>query len=167
MASHEYRFLTHWRVEGTPEEISEILEDPLRLPEWWPSVYLKVEQRGQEYHLHTRGWLPYTLRWAFRVVRADPPSGFALRAWGDLEGQGEWKLTALDPSHTSVVYDWRVAANKPILRYLSWLLKPVFAANHGWAMRQGLVSLNLELKRRRGQPAAAPPGPLSWGYFFK
>lgn len=162
MASHEYRFVTLWEVDGTPEEVTAILQDPLQLPVWWPSVYLAVEPRGEEFHLHTRGWLPYTLRWAFRIVHSDPPKGFALTAWGDLEGYGEWKLTPLSGGRTAVAYDWRVAANKPILRYLSWLLKPFFAANHHWAMGKGLTSLKLELKRRRGEPAGPPPGPVTW-----
>ena len=50
---------------------------------------------------------------------------------------------------------------KPLLRRLSWLLKPVFAANHHWAMARGEESLALELRRRRhpDQPEAVPPPP--------
>jgi hypothetical protein len=49
----------------------------------------------------------------------------------------------------NVTYDWRVKAEKPLLRYISFLLKPVFAANHRWAMRQGEQSLQRELARLR------------------
>jgi hypothetical protein len=41
-------------------------------------------------------------------------------------------------------------------------MKPLFAANHRWAMRQGLKSLQLELRRRRAtsaQALAAIPAP--------
>ena len=34
--------------------------------------------------LHTKGWLPYTLRWRFRVTEDRKPHGFSLEAWGDL-----------------------------------------------------------------------------------
>ena len=44
MATNEYHFVTDWRVKGTLEEVSEILEDALALPRWWPSVYLEVEE---------------------------------------------------------------------------------------------------------------------------
>jgi hypothetical protein len=71
--------------------------------------------------------------------------------------------TAQDGPETVITYDWRVRAAKPLLRRLSWLLKPVFAANHHWAMARGEESLALELRRRRHRgdhqaiPAAPPP----------
>ena len=57
----------------------------------------------------------------------------------------------------NITYDWRIRAEKPLLRYLSFLLKPVFSANHRWAMARGEESLKAELARRAGagqQPAA-------------
>ncbi|HUX88422.1 MAG TPA: hypothetical protein VMW65_15580 [Chloroflexota bacterium] len=121
MASNDYQFITHWRVPGTIEEVATILNDPLDLPRWWPSVYLKVQELepadqhgvGRVIDLYTKGWLPYTLR------------------------------------------------------RLSFVLKPVFAANHRWAMARGEESLTIELARRREKTAAkrmqipAPPGPAS------
>jgi hypothetical protein len=65
-----------------------------------------------------------------------------------------------------VIYDWRISAEKPLLKKLSWLLRPVFSANHHWAMQKGEVSLALELQRRRAPSQAAraalprPPGPV-------
>ncbi|HYO90078.1 MAG TPA: hypothetical protein VEQ40_00500 [Pyrinomonadaceae bacterium] len=44
MAANEYHFISEWRVEGTVEEVSTILEDAIALPRWWPSVYLSVEE---------------------------------------------------------------------------------------------------------------------------
>lgn len=160
--NHRYRFQTRWVVDGSPEEVSAVLEDPLQLPRWWPSVYLAVESIEGGFRLHTRGWLPYTLRWSFRITAARPPHGFSLRAWGDLEGEGEWRLSGLDADRCEVLYDWSVAANKPLLRWLSPLLKPFFAANHRWAMEQGRISLELELRRRRGEVAPPPPAPVRW-----
>ena len=68
---------------------------------------------------------------------------------------------AQDGDATEVKYEWAIRAQKPLLRHLSFLLKPVFTLNHRWAMARGLESLELELERRRGNPAAAPPGPVS------
>src|ERR1043166_4142949 len=70
MSANEYHFVTHWRVESTLEEVSDVLGDALDLPRWWPSVYLAVKQIdpggpdgiGRAVELHTKGWLPYTLR---------------------------------------------------------------------------------------------------------
>ena len=84
----------------------------------------------------------------------------SLLARGDLEGSGRWTLLAAEGG-TEVSYVWDVAVRKPLLRRLSWAMKPVFALNHRWAMARGRESLELELRRRRGGPAPAPPGPVS------
>jgi hypothetical protein len=50
---------------------------------------------------------------------------------------------------------------------LSPLLKPIFAANHHWAMRMGETSLKLELARRRAptleERGRIPPPPAPTG----
>jgi hypothetical protein len=172
MASAEYQFVTRWRVEGTVKEVSEILHDPEDLVRWWPAVYLDVKEiePGDEAHigrvveLHTKGWLPYTLRWRFRVTESRDPYGFMIEAYGDFVGRGVWTFTQ-DGPWTDIVYDWRIRADKPLLRWLSFVLKPLFTTNHLWAMRQGEKSLRLELRRRHAATPAeraavpAPPGP--------
>ena len=162
MSAHEYQFFTRWRFRGTAQEVSDILEDVESLPRWWPSVYLDVKVLdpgregglGRRVELHTRGRLPYTLRWAFRVVERRPPEGFVLEADGDFVGRGEWVLHQ-DGDEVDVSYDWRIRADKPLLRRLSFLLKPLFSWNHRWAMKQGESSLRAELARRRHAPATA------------
>ena len=82
--NNDYVFVTHWRVEGTIEEVSEILDDPLSLPRWWPAVYLEVRKLPDGViDLYTKGWLPYTLRWRFRVTESRKPHGFTIEAFGD------------------------------------------------------------------------------------
>jgi hypothetical protein len=161
----DYQFITTWRVKASCEEVYRILEDVDALAEWWPSVYLdaKVREKGQPggvgkvVSLYTKGWLPYTLRWDFRVTEADFPNGFALRASGDFVGEGVWGFRQEGDTCT-VTYDWRISAEKPILRKLTWLLRSVFSANHEWAMLKGFESLELELRRRRGEQNV-PPAP--------
>lgn len=163
MSAPAYRFVTHWRVRGDLDDVADVLSDATDLPRWWPAVYLDaVETRpgdddgiGQEIALHTRGALPYTLRWHFRVTESDFPHRFALDAWGDFVGRGEWQLRQDGPD-VHVTYDWRVRAEKPLLRRLTWLLRPAFAANHHWAMRQGEASLRRELARRTAPPPSPP-----------
>jgi hypothetical protein len=66
-----------------------------------------------------------------------------------------------------ITYDWRIQAEKPLLRNLSFLLRPAFEANHRWAMAQGEESLRLELARRRASSndvrrmIPPPPGPTT------
>ena len=162
----DYQFFTEWRVAGTIEEVKAVLRDAEALPRWWPSVYLGVDQReeggpdgvGSVVDLHTKGWLPYTLRWTLRVTEPFTDEGFALEATGDLVGTGRWTF-ALDGPEVVITYDWRISATKPLLRRLAWLLRPAFEANHRWAMRKGEQSLRLELRRRRGTGAPVPPPP--------
>ncbi len=52
---------------------------------------------------------------------------------------------------THVRFDWNIVAEKPLLKYLSFLLKPIFRGNHAWAMRRGEESLAREIERRRGR----------------
>lgn len=160
----DYHFITTWKLKATREEVYQILEDVDTLADWWPAVYLdvKVREKGQPggvgklVSLYTKGWLPYTLRWDFRVTATDFPSGFALRASGDFVGEGVWHFQQ-DGDFCTVTYDWKISAEKPILKKLTWLLRSIFSANHEWAMRKGLESLELELRRRRGETHVPPP----------
>ena len=172
-ADHSYHFIDRWRVEGTLEEVADVLEDALSLPRWWPSVYLEVEEVapgdsethvGKIIALRARGFLPYTLRLRFQTTESRYPHGFTMKASGDLEGTGIWTFEQ-DGAFVNVTYDWTVEANKPIIRSLSFLLKPIFESNHRWTMARGEESLKLELLRRRAdnQEDASlvppPPGP--------
>jgi hypothetical protein len=76
------------------------------------------------------------------------PAGFAFEANGDFVGRGVWKFKQ-DCDCVNMTFDWMIRADKPLLRYLSFLLKAVFSANHRWAMAQGERSLRAELSRRR------------------
>jgi hypothetical protein len=40
------------------------------------------------------------------------------------------------------------ASSKPLLKYLSFLFKPLFSANHRWAMEQGRRGLQKEIDQR-------------------
>jgi hypothetical protein len=171
---NDYQFVSRWRVEGTCGEVADILGDAPALARWWPSVYLEVEEleppdangAGRRVRLHTKGWLPYTIRWNFTVVESRYPSGFTIDADGDFVGRGVWTFEQ-DVRFVNITYDWRIRSEKPLLRNLSFLLKPVFAANHRWAMAQGEESLRLELARRRATSDDArrqvppPPGPAT------
>ena len=181
MASNDYHFVTVWRIPATPEEITEVLGDAPALARWWPSVYLAVTQVapgdergvGKVVDLWTKGFLPYTLRWRFTVTESDPPTGFKLEATGDFVGRGIWTLReeagpgAAGGPMTTVTYDWLIIAEKGVLKTLSAVMKPIFKANHHWAMARGEESLKLELARRHAASdptiaaaLPAPPGPV-------
>jgi hypothetical protein len=147
-----------------------VLADGPSLPRWWPAVYLAVDPLregdqtglGGEIAMLSRGLLPYTLSWTVRVVAPITDTGFSLTTTGDLDGTGRWTFEQ-DGPEVVVTYDWRVSARKPLLRRLTWLLRPVFSANHRWAMARGEESLRLELRRRRAaseeERRGIPPPP--------
>jgi hypothetical protein len=168
----DYHFVTEWRVAGTLDEVKAVLGDAPSLTGWWPAVYLDVVQVaeggpdgvGRTLDLYTKGWLPYTLRWTLTITEPLTDTGFALAGHGDLAGTGRWTFRP-DGPEVVITYDWRVHATKPLLRRLSWLLRPAFSANHVWAMRKGEESLRLELRRRRDPARAAdvpPPPPATF-----
>ena len=160
--SNEYHFTSHWRVRATRQEVADAMNDSADLVKWWPSVWLDVtviregDERGvgRVVDLWTKGWLPYTLRWRFTTARNDGVDGFTVRAEGDFVGYGTWTFRQVG-AYVDAEYDWRIAAEKPLLKRLTWLLRPAFGANHRWAMRQGERSLAIELERRRLGPESA------------
>jgi hypothetical protein len=176
MGIRGYRFVTHWRVVGTLREVADILTDLVGFPRWWPSVYLEAREIepgdergvGRRLRLRTRGRLPYSLEWEMRVTESDYPKGFAIEATGDLVGRGAWTLEQ-QGAWVEVRYDWRVRPEKPLLKLWTPLWKPVFSADHRWAMARGEEGLRLELARRRAADAAererlpAPRPPASSG----
>ena len=162
MASNDYHFITTWRVRATLQEVNDLIGNAPDMARWWPSVYLDVKQLvpgdelgvGRVTDFFTKGFLPYTLRWQSRVIASRYPYGFTLEAQGDFVGRGIWTF---EPAGDEVIitYDWKIRADKPLLRYFSFVMKPFFAANHRWAMRKGLESLQLELARRHAQTPEA------------
>jgi hypothetical protein len=159
VAENSYHFVTHWRVDGTCAEVADLLEDAEELPRWWPSVYLEaiVVERGRGPHglgdqvsLFSKGWLPYTLRWRYTIIEQNYPYGFTLIARGDFDGRGEWVFKQ-SGDMVDATYLWDIKAEKPLVRALTPLLRPIFSANHRWAMRMGERSLQLELRRRHAR----------------
>lgn len=170
MATNEYHLTTDWRFVGAIQEVSDLLSDTTAMARWWRAFIIDLEERapgdrqgvGKVVALHSKGWLPYELRWSFRVTESHAPYGFSITAWGDLTGRGEWTL-AQDGPFVAVHYDWRISADRPLLRYCSFILKPLFAFNHRWAMERGAEGIRLELQRLHAttpEERAAVPLPI-------
>jgi len=157
MSASDYQFITEWRIESTAEELFAVLTNTPDFPRWCPAVYLAVKQieqpkadgTGRVVELHTKGRLPYTLRWFSRLIESRAPHRFSIEAWGDFVGRGVWTLDS-DGRFVNVRYDWRIRVAKPLISRMSFLLKPLFSANHRWAMARMEESLRVELARRTG-----------------
>ena len=169
---NEYRFVNRWRLPGRIEEVAAVLGDPDDYGRWWPCAWLEYkgirhggeEGVGGEFRYKVKGWMPYSLNLAFKVVEVDRPHRFVVAATGDLVGQGTWTL-AQDGDRVDISYEWRVRAERWFIRRLSAPLKPLFRSNHFWVMRNGARSLQLELARRKATTPEElaripePPGP--------
>jgi hypothetical protein len=156
MPANSYQFLTEWRIEASRELLYEILKESKDYPGWWPDVYLDADYQpsgradhvGDRVKFLTKGWLPYRLRWTAVVLRHERPHTIEITAEGDFVGRGVWRLEPRG-SGTFVTFDWQLRADKPLLRWLSPVFKPIFEWNHRWAMARGFESLCREAERRQ------------------
>lgn len=154
MSINEYHFITKWEFNAAIEKVFKLIENGSDLPRWWPEVYLsaKAEKTGRsdrigdKIHFHTKGWLPYTLVWTAEVISFKPPNHMEIKATGDFVGRGIWTLSQ-EGNLTKVQFDWHILAEKPLLRYFSFIAKPIFSWNHHWAMARGFENLKAELLR--------------------
>ncbi len=141
-------------MRGTTTRVYDVLSKPLEFVRWWPDVYLEVREVrpgdasgvGRIMQLRTKGWLPYRLSWQAEVVAVAKPHSMSIVARGDLDGRGEWRFTQ-DGEFVNVAYAWTVYVTKPWMVVLAPLLRPVFVANHVWAMQRGFEGLQRELAR--------------------
>ena len=158
MAANEYQFLTEWRVAAPIELVYEILKAGKDYERWWPDVYLATKHEpsghpdgiGDRVTLLTKGRLPYRLRWTATAVRAEKPGLIEISATGDFVGRGIWQLEQ-QGEEVYVRFDWRLRADKPLLRLLSPVFKPIFKWNHYWAMDKGQWRLKQEVARKMAE----------------
>ena len=170
---NEYRIVTRWRLAASPRELCDVFCDTPALSRWWRAAFLDARELrpahapfgvGRNVWIHTKGWLPYSLQLEVEVLECDPSRGFLIRTRGDFVGQCECRLEASGGVVTAT-FDWRLRAEKGVIRAFSWLLRPLFAWNHRWVMARGREAIEIELRRRRegigyGDPALPPtPAP--------
>jgi hypothetical protein len=149
MATNEYHLISHWRVPGTLEQVYQVLYNATAYPRWWSDAFLEVsptDAARSVVNAHSQGFLPYTLHFQAQPAESHYPHGFRVRTTGDFEGQGTWSLQKCG-DWVAIKFEWQVRLEKPLIRWLSWLLKPLFVANHRWAMRRGEEGLRQELAR--------------------
>jgi uncharacterized protein YndB with AHSA1/START domain/quercetin dioxygenase-like cupin family protein len=146
LASPEYLFVDEWDVGAPREAVFDALADARSYPEWWRPVYIDVEADGEpalgkESRQHFKGRLPYHLHTRSRIVRLEPPHVVESEVDGDLRGHGRWTLTDTPRGGTHVRFDWRVHADRALLRVLTPVLRPAFRWNHAWAIARAVEGL--------------------------
>jgi len=154
----EYVFIDERDVDAPIEAVFNALADARTYPIWWKPVYLQVEADGPPNvgcvsRHYFKGRLPYHLRTTSEIVRMAPPREFEVKVLGDLSGRGVWTLTpAAHDVH--VRFDWRVNADRPLLRILTPVLRPLFRWNHNWAIKRAMEGLEA-YARGSDKPATA------------
>ena len=150
--AREYLFIDEWDVEAPQERVFDALADARTYPKWWRPIYKEVEAEGppEVGRVSTQRFsakLPYTLETRSKVVSMDRPNSFEVDVEGDLRGHGKWTLTPAD-GKVHVRFDWRVFADRALLRYLTPVLRPLFRWNHNEAINSAMS--NIEPYARRG-----------------
>jgi hypothetical protein len=104
---------------------------------------------------HFKGRLPYTLKTSSKIVVFDPPSHFQVDVVGDLTGTGKWTIAPDDRGKVHVRFDWIVHADRPLLRYLTPILRPIFRWNHNWSVARAREGLEPYARSRAAERRAA------------
>jgi uncharacterized protein YndB with AHSA1/START domain len=143
--ANEYVFIDEWEVEAPQEAVFDALADARTYPEWWRPVYIAVEadgppEVGRVSHQEFKGRLPYHLKMRSTIVRLERPYELEVSAEGDLTGRGVWTLTA-SGDRVHIHFDWRVFADRPLLRVLTPVLRPLFRSNHNWSIQRAIDGL--------------------------
>lgn len=163
MPSNVFRFEEAWEIpDASPQEVWDVLADAKLLPLWWGEVYreaVPLNPRdkpfvGARARALARGFLPYYLRFTIEAVELEPGKVIAVKTTGDFDGL--WRAV-LSPSGSGTHVDltWEVTVLRPILRFLSPLLRSAFAWNHRWTTPRGEAGLRRYLAERK--KASATP----------
>lgn len=140
-----YVFVDEWDVAAPQGAVFDAIADGRTYPEWWRPVYIEVQSDGpvevgtQSRH-HFKGRLPYHLHTRSVITAIDPPRSVTAEVDGDLRGSGVWTLRPA-PGGTHVRFDWRVYADRRLLRVLTPALRPLFRFNHNWAIARAKEGL--------------------------
>jgi hypothetical protein len=147
MSFSDYHFITTWKIRGPIEKAYQVLSDGKNYASWWQPAYLSTKEIApRKIEALVRAKLPYNLRFVTELERENPPHEFKIRASGELEGTGLWRLKQ-SGDITEIKFFWDVRANKPFVRWFSCLLKPLFEWNHDWVMKTGEAALQTEVDR--------------------
>jgi uncharacterized protein YndB with AHSA1/START domain len=160
MAANTYKFVDRWHIPYPIEMVWEALSLPEHYPTWWQGVYLSArtlvdgspDGAGRQVAVVARGWLPYRLRFTIETLNLRKPHLIEFRASGDFVTDASRWLLKSEANGTRVTLEWNPRVEKPIVKFLSPILKPIFRWNHHWTMRRGQVQLASYLSAKTVRP---------------
>ena len=155
-----YVFVDEWDVRAPIDAVFAALADVETYPQWWTPTYLEARSDGplgpgRISRQRFKARLPYTLSTTSEIEDWDPPHRFSTQVTGDLSGTGIWTLTDRGDGVVHVRFDWRVHADRALLRVLTPVLRPVFRWNHAQAIRQAMAGLEPYARAQAARPTVA------------
>ncbi|MGH3875663.1 MAG: SRPBCC family protein [Actinophytocola sp.] len=137
MSLNQYRFRDVWSVSAPTARVFDVLVDLINWPQWWPDIRTVHQLDADTAELTCRAVLPYALTFRLHRAEQDHAAGrLRVDMTGDLEGYCEGVVD----THTTgarLAIDQRVVVNKPLLRTLAPVARPIFRANHAAMMWRG------------------------------
>ena len=158
MATAYYIFVDKFIAPCTIETAYNYIKEIDDYPRWWGKVYKKIvklkeappDTAGSKYAVTVGGFLPYSLTIENEVKLVEMPNRIEFIANVYLEGKGAWVFKEIKEG-TEITFDWRVAANKRVIRLFSFLLKPLFRANHVYCVRKAEEGIKKDLQRHEAE----------------
>lgn len=143
--SQPFHFDDRWSLDAGVDAVWAVLERVDEWPQWWPGL-AAAEPAGGHVALGSRARIVVRtpvgmpLRFMLEVEHLQAPNLVGLRAYGDLRGEGEWRL-ADHHGTTHVDSVWCVTSTRRMIR----MLRPAASLMHAVVMRAGERGLSARL----------------------
>ncbi|MEX1178668.1 MAG: SRPBCC family protein [Nitriliruptor sp.] len=162
MSVARYRFVTDMRFAAPARAVYRSIVEPERwLAGWADAVTVRRTDRGDHdgrgasFEATVRAPVGYRLSARIETVAAERPRCLQMRASGDLDGTGTWRLRD-HPDGTDVRFTWDVRTRERWMNLLTPVARPVFEWSHGVVMRHATEAaardLGAELLLFRSRP---------------
>ena len=128
MPANVFRFEESWEIpNATVEEVYHVLARGELLPRWWKGVYLEAHKLSENPRAESRRPSPPTsCNFIVEAVELTPDRKSAVKTIGDFEGLWSAMLSQWGSGvHVDLV--WQATVVRPILKFLTPLLRPAFA----------------------------------------
>lgn len=149
----KYQFTESWLLEASRHEVWNLIKDFEQLRCWQGVSFQRLQEGtskngiGDKYRMNMRTKLWYTISLDFVVTEKQEETLICLEAYGDLSGQGVFRLQE-SGAYTRLHYDWQVHTNKPWMQRWEPLLRPLFIWNHNRVMGEAVRGISNQLGAR-------------------
>lgn len=155
--NYSFEINSCWDIDVNISELDFVIDEPRLITNWWAAVFLKVEILGGSYYsdeglkvrLWTKGLMPHSFKFLARVFHDKTKNQVMVKTDGDFNGIGTISISPIGRNQSQIHINWRTCVNNHYLYPLMMLVKPIFIANHKWAMRRGEQGIKQELLHRK------------------